>query len=67
MVDWLKRWVVRLFFEHTNFKATARLHTGDRLRVDLSSSVGRSIWYPHGYESDVERSVRNHLKTGGFF
>lgn len=61
--------VVEHFFQRTNITATARLYTGDRLRVDMSSSVGRSIWLRHfyKYEKDVEKVIRDILGKGDVF
>jgi FkbM family methyltransferase len=51
----------------TRLRAWARLHTGHRLRVDLDSSVGRSIWLRGRYEPQVEAQLRRHLRPGDRF
>lgn len=48
-------------------RAWARLHTGQRLRVDLDSSVGRSILLRGTYEPPVEEVLRRHLRPGDTF
>ncbi len=67
MITYLKKVVVNQLFQRTDIIATARLYTGDKLRVDLSSSVGRSIWLRHVYEMDVEKAIRNILGKGDVF
>jgi len=66
MKAYLRKVIVK-FFQNTNIIATAKLHTGDRLIVDLSSSVGRSIWLRHFYENDVEKVIRALLAEGDVF
>ncbi|MFQ5874588.1 MAG: FkbM family methyltransferase [Dehalococcoidia bacterium] len=51
----------------TNMTAWVRLHTGQSLKVDLSSSVGRSIWLRGVYEAEVEACIRRTLKPGDAF
>lgn len=51
----------------TRLRAWARLHTGHRLRVDLDSSVGRSILLRGTYEAPVEAVLRRHLRPGDTF
>jgi FkbM family methyltransferase len=63
----LKRMLVKHIFQKTDIVLTARLHTGDKLRVDLASSVGRSIWFRHCYGRDVERVIRSILMKGDVF
>lgn len=69
MITYLKNIAVKHFFQKTDITATAKLHTGDKLRVDLSSSVGRSIWLRHfyKYEIDVENTLRDILRKGDVF
>jgi FkbM family methyltransferase len=47
--------------------AWATLKTGQHLKVDLSSSVGRSIWYRGSYESTVEAQISRTLQQGDAF
>ena len=69
MITYLKKIVVKHFSQRVNIIATAKLHTGDRLRVDMSSSVGRSIWLRHlyKYEKDVEKVIRDILGKDDVF
>jgi FkbM family methyltransferase len=52
---------------HTGFTAWAALRTGHQLKVDLSSSVGRSIWYRGSYEWPVEAQIARILRQGDAF
>jgi len=56
-----------LVLSRTNFTAWASLHTAQRLKVDLSSSVGRSIWFRGNYEPEVESVMRRILRPGDAF
>lgn len=69
MITLLKNTVIKYFFQKTDITATAKLHSGDKLRVDLSSSVGRSIWLRHfyKYEKDVEKTIGDILGKGDVF
>ena len=69
MFTYLKKMTVTQFFQRTNMVATAKLHTGDKLKVDMSSSVGRSIWLRHfyKYEKNVENVIRDILGKGNVF
>lgn len=51
----------------TRLTAWAHLHTGQLLKVDLSSSVGRSIWLRGIYEPEVEAYIRRVLQPGDVF
>jgi len=55
------------FLSRTHFTAWATLETKQRLKVDLSSTVGRSIWYRGEYERQVEAQLRRRLKGGNVF
>jgi FkbM family methyltransferase len=55
------------WLEATQWQAWARLHTGQRLRVDLSSSIGRSILLRGTYEPLVEAALRDVLRPGDVF
>jgi FkbM family methyltransferase len=56
-----------LFPSHTRVPAWATLKTGQRLKVDLSSSVGRSIWFRGSYEPGVEAHIMRILQQGDAF
>ncbi|MHB8589531.1 MAG: FkbM family methyltransferase [Candidatus Dormibacteraceae bacterium] len=45
----------------------ARLDSGQRMRVGLGSTVGRSIWWRHTYETEIDQLVRRHLRPGDVF
>lgn len=47
--------------------AWARLHTGQLLKVDLPSAVGRSIWLRGIYEPEVEAYIRKVLRPKDAF
>src|SRR5687767_10802635 len=51
----------------SNISAWCDLHTGQLLKVDLSSSVGRSIYIRGVYEPEVERCLRSILRPGDVF
>lgn len=56
-----------VLLSRTSLTAWARLHTGQSLKVDLSSSVGRSIWLRGIYEPEVEAYISRVLKPGDAF
>jgi FkbM family methyltransferase len=56
-----------LVLSRTNLSAWATLHTKQKLKVDLSSSVGRSIWFRGTYEPEVESLMRRVLRSGDAF
>jgi FkbM family methyltransferase len=56
-----------LLLSRTHITAWATLHTKQKLKVDLSSSVGRSIWFRGSYEPEVENLMRLLLKPGDVF
>jgi FkbM family methyltransferase len=45
----------------------AKLETGQRMRVALGSTVGRSIWWRHTYETDIDQLLRRLLRRGDVF
>lgn len=45
----------------------ATVHTGRRLRVDMSNTVGRSIYLRKTYEPAIEKVVNDMLKAGDVF
>lgn len=53
--------------QRTQWRAWARLHTGQRLQVDLSSTIGRSILLRGRYEPLVEAVLRSVLEPGDAF
>jgi FkbM family methyltransferase len=56
-----------LLLTQTCFTAWATLHTTQRLKVDLSSSIGRSIWFRGTYEPEVESVMQRVLRPGDAF
>jgi FkbM family methyltransferase len=62
----LKRISVEIL-SRLNIVVWSGLHTGQLLKVDLSSSVGRSIYLRGAYEPEVEKCMRNILRTGNVF
>ncbi len=52
---------------HTKFRAWATLKTGQQIKVDLSSSVGRSIWFRGAYEPEVVTHIVRILRQGDAF
>jgi FkbM family methyltransferase len=55
------------FLINSNISLWAKLHTGQFLKVDMSSSVGRSIYLRGSYEIEVEQCMRHCLQSGGVF
>jgi FkbM family methyltransferase len=56
-----------MILSRTNATALATLHTGQKLRVDLGSTVGRSIYLRGVYEHEVENCIRRCLNIGDTF
>lgn len=61
------RQVINPILDRTALRAWARIHTGRRLRVDMSNTVGRSIYLRKRYEPDIEAVLRDHLGAGDVF
>jgi len=55
------------FLSLMNFKAWAVLHNRQKLKVDLASAAGRSIWLRGIYEPETEAYIRSVLKPGDVF
>jgi len=55
------------FLSKTNVVLWAKLHNGQKLKVDLSSTVGRSIYLRGCYEYDVEKELKKNLNPGDVF
>ena len=51
----------------TGLSVRARLHTGDVLHVDLSSTVGRSIWFRGRYDDALVGYLLEGLRQGDVF
>lgn len=45
----------------------AKLDSGQRMRVALGSTVGRSIWWRHHYETEIDQLLRRLLRQGDVF
>jgi FkbM family methyltransferase len=45
----------------------ATLSSGQRMRVGLGSSVGRSIWWRHTYETEIDQLLKQILRPGDVF
>lgn len=61
------RRLINPILDRTSFNAWARIHTGRRLRVDMSNTVGRSIYLRKCYEPKIEAVLRDHLGAGDVF
>lgn len=61
-----KIWILNILSK-TNITLWAKLHSGQYLKVDLSSTVGRSIYLRGFYEVAVEKYIRENLKPGDVF
>ncbi|ADM10300.1 hypothetical protein PB2503_11264 [Parvularcula bermudensis HTCC2503] len=53
--------------DRTKLNMWAKLHHGPHLRVDMSNTVGRSIYLRHRYEPSIEQVVREMLTLGDTF
>jgi FkbM family methyltransferase len=56
-----------IILARSNAIAIATLHTGHRIKVDLSSTVGRSIYLRGVYEPEVESCIYHCLDIGDTF
>jgi FkbM family methyltransferase len=56
-----------MILSRTNATALATLYTGQKLKVDLGSTVGRSIYLRGVYENEVENCIRRCLNVGDTF
>ena len=61
------RTFVATLLSKSNIVLCANLHTGQKLQVDLASTVGRSIYLRGSYEPDVENILSRTLKEGDIF
>lgn len=61
------RQLINPILDRTTLQAWARIHTGRKLRVDMSNTVGRSIYLRKRYEPLIEAVLRDCLDPGDVF